>query len=78
MAFEYFVAYYLLNRQSGRAILSIGHLKDLDYPEIPWHYQEAILLHEHMTQKKVDLHDREIAPQIRRRFEEFLQRWQFF
>ncbi len=47
MALEYLMAYYLLTRQPGKVALNIGRLEEFDYPTIPEHYAEAILLYAH-------------------------------
>lgn len=47
MAFEYLMAYYLLTRQPGKVACHISRLDDFDYPTIPEHYAEAILLYAH-------------------------------
>jgi hypothetical protein len=43
-----------------------------DYPDVPQHYQEAVLIYESITGQKVDLHGREISAQTRQTYQEFL------
>ena len=68
MAFEYLMAYYLLTGQLEKAVQNIDRLDDFDYPAIPRHYEEAILLYTTTTGKKADLHGRRISPQTIQRF----------
>jgi hypothetical protein len=52
MAFEYLMAFYLLSGNLGQFANEIGRLKDLDYTEIPTHYQEALLLYMAISGKR--------------------------
>jgi hypothetical protein len=72
MAFEYRMAFYLLNLLLKDFVGQLGRLDDFDHPDIPRHYEEAILIYEGVTREKVDLHGREISPQTQRLFQEFL------
>ena len=49
-------------------------ISDFDYPDVPRHYQEAILVCQ-ATGHKVDMAGRSIDPQIRSRFSRFLADW---
>ena len=71
MAFEYLMAHYLLTRQLDKFVENLHRLDDFGYESIPQHYQEAILLYESTTQKKIDLGDRQISTETLRQFEEF-------
>jgi tetratricopeptide (TPR) repeat protein len=71
MAFEYLMAHYLLTRQLDKFVENLHRLDDFGYESIPQHYQEAILLYESTTQKKIDLGDRQINAETLRQFEEF-------
>ncbi len=74
MAFEYLMAYYLLNRELEEIARNIGRLDDFDYPDIPRHYEEALLLHMRAAgNRDIDLHGRQINPDTRRRFEAFFE-----
>jgi hypothetical protein len=61
MAFEYLMAWYLLTKQLDKFVQNLDRLDDFDYPEIPRHYEEAILIYEVLTGAKVDLKGRQIS-----------------
>jgi len=71
MAFEYLMAWYLLNRYLGRFIERIEFLPDLGYSELPTHYEEAALIYAFKSRKPVPLTDYSPNPQLRRRIEDF-------
>jgi len=73
MAFEYKMAYYLLNRQLDKLVSELHRLDDFNYPTIPRHYEEAIAIYEHFSGEKVDLHGRQVNPQIRQTCREFFE-----
>ncbi len=73
MAFEYLMAWYMLNKQLDEFIQNFARLDDFDYREIPRLYEEAILMYMFKTQKEVDLHGRKISDESQRRFGTFLQ-----
>jgi hypothetical protein len=52
MAFEYLMAYYLLNRKLDKFVENLPRLDDFGYENIPLHYQEAILLYIGTTRKE--------------------------
>jgi hypothetical protein len=71
MAFEYLMAWYLLTSQLDSFVQNLHRLDDFDYPQIPPLYEQAILLHQVLTGKKVDLKGRQISTQtynLARRF----------
>jgi hypothetical protein len=72
MAYEYRMAFYLVYLQIENFIRHLDMLSCFDYPEIPQHYQEAILIYESITGQKVDLHGREISAQTRQDYQRFL------
>jgi len=76
MAFEYLMAWYLLNGQLDKFIENLGRLDDFNYSEIPTHYEQAILFYTAVTGKAVDLHGREISVNTIRRFAEFIRQSQ--
>jgi len=78
MAFEYKMASYLLNWQLYRFVGELDRLNDFDYPDIPRHYQEAILLYEAISGQEVDLHDRQITPETRQAYHEFIRTFALF
>jgi len=61
MAFEYLMAWYLLTSQLDKFVQNLDRLDDFDYSEIPRHYEEAILIYEVLTGRKVDLNGRQIS-----------------
>lgn len=71
MAFEYLMAWYLLTRQLDKFILNLDRLDDFDYPKLPRHYEEAILVYMFDRKRPVNLHGRQISLESRRRFEAF-------
>jgi len=78
MAFEYVMAFLLLTGQHTAVADSIGYLDNFDYPQgqIPRHLAEAVLLYMAMTNKKADLHGRQINTVTTRRFQKFMQLFQ--
>jgi len=71
MAFEYLMAWYLLNGELDRFAQNLERLDDLGYFEIPRLYEEAILYMLNRG-KAVNLHDRRISAESQRRFTDFL------
>ncbi len=72
MAFEYFMAYCLLEGQVGRFIKNLQRLNDYDYPKIPRHFEEAMLIYNQLTGGRgVALQGREISEQTIRKFNDF-------
>ena len=72
MAFEYFMAYCLLEGQVGRFIEHLHRLNYFDYPKIPRHFEEAILIYNQLTGGKgIDLPDKGISEETTRKFEDF-------
>jgi len=64
MAFEYLMAFYLLTKQLDKFVQNLDRLDDFDYPKIPRLYEEAILIWQGVTGKKVDLKGRRISPEV--------------
>ncbi|MBI4659694.1 MAG: hypothetical protein HY735_12710 [Verrucomicrobia bacterium] len=72
MAFEYLMAHYLLTFQLDKFTRELDRLNDFDFPVIPRHYEEAILLRQRLkTEAKIDLRGRPIDPKTTRQFEQF-------
>ena len=71
MAFEYLMAWYLLNGELDRFAQNLERLDDFSYSEIPRLYEEAILYMLNRG-KVVKLHDRQISKESRQRFVDFL------
>ena len=60
MAFEYLMALYLLTRQPDKVVAQLGRLDDLGRADLPRTYEEAILLHQGLTGRDVDLGKRKV------------------
>ena len=71
MAFEYMMAYYLLSYRLDKIVQNIHRLNDFNYPDIPRHYEEAVLIYMDITGRKVDLHGRKINTNTVRKFQRF-------
>lgn len=63
MAFEYLMAWYLLNNQLDKFAQNLHRLDDFDYPQIPPLYEQAILIYQVLTGKKVELKGQQISAQ---------------
>jgi hypothetical protein len=72
MAFEYLMAWYILTKQLDKFVENLNRLDDFDYPEIPRHYEEAILMYKAVTRKDVDLKNRQISDQTFERAHGFM------
>ncbi len=72
MAFEYFMAYCLLEGRIGRFAKNLQRLNDYDYPKIPRHFEEAMLIYNQLTGGKgISLPGRTISEQTIRKFDDF-------
>jgi hypothetical protein len=72
MAFEYFMAYCLLDGQIGRFTKHLHRLNYFDYPKIPHHFEEAMLIYNQLTGGKgVTLPGKEISEETIRKFDDF-------
>jgi hypothetical protein len=72
MAFEYFMAYCLLEGQVGRFVKNLQRFNDYDYPKIPRHFEEAMLIYNQLTGgKDIALQGKEISEQTIRKFNDF-------
>jgi hypothetical protein len=71
MAFEYLMAWYLLNGQLDKFKQNLERLDDFNYSQIPRLYEEAILYMINRG-KVVNLHGRRITAESQRRFTDFL------
>jgi hypothetical protein len=72
MAFEYFMAFCLLEGKLSQIIKNIYRLNDFNYSHIPRHLEEAILVHMQLTGRK-DLasQGRQISEETIREFIDF-------
>ena len=72
MAFEYFMAYCLLEGQIGRFAKQLHRLNDFDYPRIPRHFEEAMLVYNQIAGAKgIVLPGKDISEETVREFEDF-------
>jgi hypothetical protein len=72
MAFEYFMMYCLLEGQVGRFVKNLRRFNNYDYPKIPRHFEEAMLIYNQLTGAKgVTLQGKEISEQTIRKFNDF-------
>ena len=71
MAFEYLMAWYMLNKHLGKLVQNLERLQDFDYPELPTHYEEAALIYIYGTGKSLNLSGYSPSPQKRRQIEDF-------
>ncbi len=71
MAFEYLMAYYLTRLQTDKIIEALPAFEFLEYRQLPRHIEEAILLHEKVLNKKVELRSCKIRPETSKRFRRF-------
>ncbi len=75
MAFEYMMASYLLAGNLDKFAENLILLRRLDYKSIPRSYQEAILLYQKTSQRKVDLQQPEISSAAEQEVDAFLQQY---
>ncbi len=71
MAFEYLMAHYLLTRNLEGIAENIGRLDDFDYPSIPRHYEEALVILTARGGRKVELGHRSLSWETLGRYGEF-------
>jgi hypothetical protein len=71
MAFEYLMAWYMLTSQLEKFVQNLERLDDFDYPSIPRHYEEAMLIYEVLTGRTVALKGRQISPETYQRAQGF-------
>jgi hypothetical protein len=72
MAFEYFMACCLLDGQISRFMKHLYLLNSFDYPKIPRHFEEAMLIYSQLTGGKgISLPGKTVSEQTIRRFADF-------
>lgn len=71
MAFEYLMAHYLTRLQTEKIIEALPAFEFLGYRQLPRHIEEAILLHEKVLNKKIELQGCKIRPETLERFQRF-------
>jgi hypothetical protein len=74
MAFEYLMACYLLTGRLDKVMANMERLSQFGYPDIPTHYEEAILLY-HGIQggRPLDTRRFPVHPEAIRRYREFVR-----
>lgn len=77
MAFEYLMAYYLLNMKAENVVKHLVRLDDVEMPELPTLLQEAILAHHQLVLQEtgqtppINLYGRTLQSPALQRFERF-------
>jgi len=71
MAFEYLMAYYLMERRVDKVAENLSRLDELGYKEIPRNYEEAILLHSLDTGGTIKLFGKKLRPETLEKFQAF-------
>ncbi|MHC4203255.1 MAG: DUF6057 family protein [Planctomycetota bacterium] len=71
MAFEYLMAWYMLNKNLGKFVQNLERLEGFSYPELPTHYEEAALIYIYGTRKPLNLSGYPSSPQKRKQIEDF-------
>jgi hypothetical protein len=73
MAFEYLMAYYLLDCKLGSLEKYLKHYRKPDRQDIPRHVEEAILLMKVMNPGRIDIQEYRIGRRTLQRFQQFHQ-----
>jgi hypothetical protein len=73
MAFEYLMAWYMLNKHLGNLVQNIERLKDYGYSRIPTHYEEATLVYVASTGNKIRITGYKASGTLRQRIDDFGQ-----
>jgi hypothetical protein len=68
MAFEYLMAYYLLNHDLDKFVANLPRMDDVGYTTVPRHWQEAVTMYEAMTGRRAPLGGRAADPLTPLRF----------
>ena len=71
MAFEYLMAYYLLERRIGNLIEYLGQFRKMGYDPLPIPVEEAVLLFNTVSRSKAELKETAIRPRTIERFLRF-------
>jgi tetratricopeptide (TPR) repeat protein len=71
MAFEYLMAAHLLRKDLDQFTAELHRLDDFDYPNIPRHYEEAILIYEMDPSRRADRAGRAISDETLQRYGDF-------
>jgi len=73
MAFEYLMAYYLLNGRLASFARELPRIRALGYRELPAPYEQALLLYEELTGRAVNVPGYGISKEAREQFVRFRQ-----
>ena len=73
MAFEYLMAFYLLEGDFNKFVENLPRLNDFSYTRTPRTYEEAVLYYNYTRNKNVEIPGRGINPESRRRFDGFVK-----
>jgi hypothetical protein len=71
MAFEYLMAFSMLNLDLKKAVEHLRLLDNFNYARIPRSYEEALLLFQEVAGVQVELKGRTIRPETAERFRQF-------
>ncbi len=72
LAFDFLMAYYLLNSQLDKLVLNLSRLRDFDLPSIPRHLEEALLLYQKLNPNQtLDLQGHRINPATADKYQRF-------
>ncbi len=75
MAFEYFMAQYLLTSQLNRFAAELGRLADLGYKNLPRYYEEALVVYQAQPgAARVPVGNWAVRPETVQRFQQFVDR----
>ena len=72
MAFEYLMAFYMLKNQIDKVVENLHRLNDFDYPDMPRHIEEAVLLYMINKKEDVNMHGKLINIATEQSFRQFL------
>jgi hypothetical protein len=75
MAFEYYMAYLLLEKNIDSFMANIDQIKNLGYKRIPVHYEEALLVYMSYTRNNVIPQGYSINAATRQRFNDYISRY---
>ena len=75
MAFEYLMAYYMLQKDLEQMKLCIDfYYENFDYPDIPIHYEEALIAYQNSTQAGQEFFEKYPVSQVtRERFTQYIK-----
>ena len=73
MAFEYLMAWYLLNKQLPKFRKQAERLSNMGYKELPCHFEEAILLYVYGTKQPLSLSGYQPRARLQEQIGHFLQ-----